>query len=403
MNRDNEMDFSQRNTAIDILRAVTMLLMIFVNDFWSVKGVPKWLEHATNHENFLGLSDAIFPVFLFVVGMSIPFAIERRYSKGLSDLSTLGHILSRTFTLLLMGIFTASTEARLSSEMGMPLHVYRTLMVIAFFMIWNIYPRTKEPIRHLYTALQVVGVLILIYLAYIYRDASGGYLRASWWGILGIIGWTYLVCSLIYLFVRNNIKYIFYFWLAFIVLCMIRSTHGLIPREANIINDLLSAMHIRSVGNNALTMGGILFSLLIVKYSYIENWKKATFIIGSVAALLLATVISNNFWIMSKLRVTPTCVFACTAAAIGTYGLIQIAVAFGKEKWFNIIKAGGTATLTCYIIPYFMYAVFWGFLSFSLPDWMKTGAVGLLKCMIFAIICILMAAVMERFKIKLKR
>ena len=31
----NKMDFSQRNVSIDILRALTMLVMIFVNDFWT--------------------------------------------------------------------------------------------------------------------------------------------------------------------------------------------------------------------------------------------------------------------------------------------------------------------------------------------------------------------------------
>ena len=44
--------------------------------------------------------DIVFPCFLFAVGMSIPYAIERRYAKGFSAESTLGHILSRTFALL---------------------------------------------------------------------------------------------------------------------------------------------------------------------------------------------------------------------------------------------------------------------------------------------------------------
>ena len=38
-----------------------MLLMIFVNDFWTVKGVPHWMQHAKTNEDFLGLSDVVFP------------------------------------------------------------------------------------------------------------------------------------------------------------------------------------------------------------------------------------------------------------------------------------------------------------------------------------------------------
>ena len=40
-----EKDISQgRNLAIDMLRALTMTLMIFVNDFWKVHDVPQWME-----------------------------------------------------------------------------------------------------------------------------------------------------------------------------------------------------------------------------------------------------------------------------------------------------------------------------------------------------------------------
>ena len=95
--------YSRRNLAIDMLRALTMFIMIFVNDFWKVHDVPHWLEHAVYGEDFMGLADIVFPCFLFAVGMSIPYAIERRYAKGFSAESTLGHILSRTFALLVMG------------------------------------------------------------------------------------------------------------------------------------------------------------------------------------------------------------------------------------------------------------------------------------------------------------
>ena len=37
--------FTKRNEAIDMLRGLTMLLMVFVNDLWSVGGVPHFLEH----------------------------------------------------------------------------------------------------------------------------------------------------------------------------------------------------------------------------------------------------------------------------------------------------------------------------------------------------------------------
>jgi len=70
---------------IDIFRAITMLLMIFVNDLWSLTGVPAWMEHARADQDFLGFSDIVFPCFLFIVGMAIPYAIRNRISKGESN------------------------------------------------------------------------------------------------------------------------------------------------------------------------------------------------------------------------------------------------------------------------------------------------------------------------------
>ena len=39
------MNIQQRIASIDITRAVTMLLMIFVNDLWTLRNIPSWLGH----------------------------------------------------------------------------------------------------------------------------------------------------------------------------------------------------------------------------------------------------------------------------------------------------------------------------------------------------------------------
>ena len=391
-------DFSQRNTAIDILRALTVLLMIFVNDFWSIKGVPQWMRHAAQGEDFLGLADVVYPVFLFVVGMSIPYAFENRIRKGYSDISTIGHILSRTFALLIMGAFTEQSLVRLSPDVPIIMPVFKVLMVVGFFLIWNAYPKTDKPIRYLYTALQILGALLLIYMAYIFRDREGGYFKGSY-GILGSIGWAYLFCAFIYLFVRNSVPKIFLFWLGLLIYCMARSKQ-LIPREANILSDLMGIARVGS--STVLTMGGVLFSLLIVKYSHLEVRKKVIYLISLVAIVLIAAYISHQFWIVAKLGATPPWILYSSAITIGVYGLLHWAVSSGKANWFNIIKAGGTATLSCYVMPYFLQSIFYRFIPISLPAWMKTDICGLIKCFVWALLCILITALLERNKIKLK-
>jgi hypothetical protein len=72
-----------------------------------------------------------------------------------------------------------------------------------------------------------------------------------------------------------------------------------------------------------------------------------------------------------------------------------------KENWFTVIKAGGTSTLTCYLIPYFIYNLV-AIYDLSLPDGLKTGMVGILKSLLFALLVIWITSVLGKMKIKLK-
>ena len=73
---------NKRNLSIDIFRALTMVLMVAVNDVWTVLDTPKWILHTATMEDGMGLSDIVFPMFLFAMGMSVPYALENRYNKG---------------------------------------------------------------------------------------------------------------------------------------------------------------------------------------------------------------------------------------------------------------------------------------------------------------------------------
>lgn len=192
--------FARRNVSIDMLRGLTMLLMVFVNDLWSVGGVPHFLEHFQVSEDGMGVADVVFPMFLFAMGMSIPYAIERRFAKGFSGESTLGHILSRTLALVLMGVFIVNSEHDFTSTAGYGLDMYRLLMAAGFFLGWNQYGAENKVKKWL----RALGVAILAFLAFTYRTPDGGYMQARWWGILGIIGWTYCFCAVAYLLLRKK-------------------------------------------------------------------------------------------------------------------------------------------------------------------------------------------------------
>ena len=72
----------RRVLAIDAFRGLTILAMIFVNTLEDVQGMPSWLYHTPENSDGLTFPDLVFPAFLFIVGMSIPFATAQRLAAG---------------------------------------------------------------------------------------------------------------------------------------------------------------------------------------------------------------------------------------------------------------------------------------------------------------------------------
>jgi predicted acyltransferase len=72
----------KRVLTIDIMRGLTLFLMLFVNDLYT-PNVPSWLVHTDADYDGMGLADWVFPGFLFMVGMAVPFAIQSRFKKGI--------------------------------------------------------------------------------------------------------------------------------------------------------------------------------------------------------------------------------------------------------------------------------------------------------------------------------
>ncbi|MGN0213890.1 MAG: hypothetical protein ACI4AH_03665 [Muribaculaceae bacterium] len=401
--------FAKRNLAIDMLRAITMFTMIFVNDFWKIHDVPHWLEHAAIGEDFMGLADVVFPCFLFAVGMSIPYAIERRYAKGLSAESTMGHILLRTLWLIVMGCFIGNSEKRVAADSLYPIGVYWLLMVVGIVCVWNNYPKPTTVLRkRLIVAARCVGAAVLIFLVLTFRNPQGG-VFSPYSSILGLIGWTYLVCAVTYFFCRNNVKAIAIAWGVFVCISLLetplRECYGGKPLlwlgENNFLNGMLGILHIGNGSLVLLSMSGMLLSLLGARVAQRSwQWKMRSALAVSVLFVLLA-VVAHQFWIVGKIEATPVWVFYIIAISVSLYMLLDCLVQAGVTKWFALIKPAGTATLTVYLMPYVFYAMS-SLTGVVLPDWLTHGLLGIANCLMFSLVVILVTGILERMHIKLK-
>ncbi len=393
-------DFSGgRNGAIDMLRGMTMFLMVAVNEFWTVLDVPHWLCHTETYEDGMGLSDIVFPMFLFAMGMSIPYAIERRYAKGLSGESTLGHIISRSFALLVMGVFTVNGGSNFAPVLGYGRAVYYLIMLLGFFLIWNQYPKDFRWKK----GLVALGAACLVFLALTYRTKDGGLLHASWWGILGLIGWAYLFCATLYVFCRKRLLALPLVWLSLVVVNAVtsglRDGSTLIAPD-NIITNFAGALHLGEGSGPLMAMGGMLLSLCDMSLRSRPGWQRAALGLVAAFAFLSLGTLSHRWWITSKnLGTLPWC-FYVTALSVALYTLLRLLEEHGITRWFAPFRPAGTATLTVYMMPY-IFLVLWIVVSPSIPQWLS-GWVGVLKCALFSLLCIWMAQLFVKMGVKLK-
>ena len=386
---------SNRLKSIDILRALTMLLMIFVNDLWTLKEIPDWLGHTAADEDGMGLADVVFPAFLFIVGLSIPHAIRARLKKGDSKLQVFRHIIERSLALLIMGVFMVNLENIDRENLLYSRVLWQILMTSAFFLIWNMYTRPVFGRLNPWY-LKGLGWAILLFLAITYTGRGHGetqWMRFHWWGILGLIGWGYLLSALVYLLLGNRPGWIS---LVLLVLILLNINEFITPFK-------FTVKLVVSASNYALVMGGVVVTSVMIYLKENERMQYLLpFLLAFAAVLMLFGYLSRPAWGISKILATPSWTTICAGiTALGFAAMYLLADKAEQYRWAGIIEPAGSMTLTCYLVPYFVYA-FRTMFHIQLPESLTTGAIGIVKSLLFALLIIQLTGLLGKFKIKLK-
>jgi heparan-alpha-glucosaminide N-acetyltransferase len=385
---------SQRLHSIDAFRALTMLTMIFVNDVSGVSNIPAWIEHVKAADDGLGFADTVFPAFMFIVGLSIPFALGKRILQQKPFAKTFLYILARSLALIVMGFFHVNLESY-SAAAPIPYALWEILITVSFFLIWLDYPETmKRSLRYTLTGL---GVALLVLMAALYKGGDAEHphwMQPEWWGILGIIGWAYLVCATLYLLVKGSFAWLAGFLAAFLAINIATHAH-VMPFSIPIIED----------GNSeALVMGGAvissLYTLMAAKNKTSRVWLLFALLgIGAIAAGFILRPYTDG---ISKIRSTPAWVLICSGISILMFeAMIWLVDVKGRQGWYRIIRPAGTSTLTCYLVPYLLYSIFI-LVHFHFPEVLSEGIGGILRSIAMAFIVILITGVLERARIRLK-
>ncbi len=388
----------KRILSIDIFRGLTIFLMVFVNDLAGVSHIPAWMKHVAADVDGMTFVDVVFPAFLFIVGMAIPFAVQQRLSKQ-DAWAFWRHVFQRTIGLLILGVYMVNSEEMNVKANLIPKWIWAPALYGAAVMIWNNYPKRESGnTSNIAKALKGVGWLILIALYFLYRKGEVGHLSGmttSWWGILGLIGWAYLLSIVVYVGTGQNKLGVL---VGFIGLGLLYI--GIRIEVPFLVNSWVGSQS-GHLAHSLIVLSGIFCALLMANGEEQENHsKKVRNMLLWGLVLLTLGFLSDPIEGISKIRATPSWTFYCAGICSILYPLIYwLADVQGISKWASFLQPAGKNPLLTYIIPPFLY----GILGFSfLPAFMNMGGVGLLKSITFSLLVLLAARWLTQKGILLK-
>ncbi len=391
---------NNRIYSIDIMRGLTLVLMLFVNDLY-MPGVPAWLGHRAASFDGMGLADWVFPGFLFMVGMAIPYSIGNRIAKGENILTIIRHIFIRSVSLLIIGVLMLNS-GRVNQEFtGMSETLWSILMYLGVFLIWNKYRETDSNFFTI-AGLKLAGIALLVFLVFKFRSGqmvNNGSLITGWWGILGLIGWGYLVTALIYLFVRDNIRGTTIALLFFLALNIL-SKLGLL----DFLKPVQPVLGVIIEGNVPfIVISGLLGTLILKKLS--ADYRKIIITITIIGIFyILAGFFLRKWFIISKIQATPSWGFICNGISMILFALLYWIIDIRKiKKWTFFLKPAGENSLTTYLAPDIVYYLIWStgipiliYKQSDIPLVVVAGSVA------WALLMVGLTALLVKFNIKLR-
>ena len=382
-----------RILAIDAFRGVTIPVMIFVNTLAGVRGMPAWMEHAPADADAMTFPDVVFPAFLFIVGMSMPFAMAQRQAAGHTAAQRWRHVLTRAAGLLVLGVFMVNAEDGYNeAAMGMSIHLWSLLFYGCAMLVWA-FNRFEN--RTLSLALRAAGVGGLVALALAFRGGADGSLRLApqWWGILGLIGWAYLYSAAAWELARARILPL----VALVLACTgLYAAAHVAPSSA--LLQLLDAQAENAV-HTSIALCGMVTSLIFFGQGRGKPFRDALLLALTLTAIAF---LLRPWFKISKIYATPSWALYSSAICVLLFAALYWVVDLRRiSGWVALVRPAAANPLLVYIIPYIVYALM-QLLHLALPDVLGSGWPGFLWALVYAIFVMALAAGLNRLHFKLQ-
>jgi heparan-alpha-glucosaminide N-acetyltransferase len=393
---------SSRVLSIDIFRGLTMAVMIFVNALAGVPGLPWWTYHAHANEDVMTYVDMVFPFFLFIVGMSLPLSVAQRLKRDPSLSALWLHLVLRSASLIGLGLILANAEKADASRMGISGNLWAVLGLLSAALYLNVYPPSKRfPAYSL--ILRGIGLAGVVILFAIFRrtthSGSVAWIDPSYPEILGLIGFSYLAVSFLYIPTRRW-KWTPAIWfLAMLGLCIV-STAKLITGP----NRWPIYFWPFSNGSMAcIVMAGVVTSQIFLGADRRPNPKRAMSIATGFGILVLIAGWVCTPLGISKIRATPTWSLYSIGASVLLFTVLYwICDVKRVTTWAFPVRAAGANTLLTYLLPDLWYFLFAAMGVTYLDTHLAIGWPAVVKTIAFTVVMLGLALALTKAKVRLQ-
>lgn len=387
--------YNQRIISIDAFRGITIFIMIFVNELASIANVPQWMKHMPADADAMTFVDLVFPSFLFIVGMSIPFAFNARLLKGDSPKIIWTHTLKRALALIIIGVYMVNAEYGYDeSKMFITPAFWGLLAYSMPIPIWNKYPKTFPKLTK--NILQYGGMLVLTALYFLYVQDTGAVgITPKWWGILGLIGWAYLITVVYYWLVNGKLPAMIVFLFVCLIANVLNLTEGAFVQEIGWLSFIAGHMT-----HATLVVAGVVISLLFFECALSEkvNWK----VIGFALFFFLTGYLLRPYYEVSKIRGTPSWILysagICTLLFYFLYWLMEIKKI---TKWSEFFMPAAANPLLIYILPGIIYYFNLALGIKIIPVYLSSGVPRIIWSLVFSTIMLFVMRIFNKYKIQL--
>ncbi len=393
---------SPRLASIDILRGLSMTLMVFVNELAGVKGLPWWNYHMKANVDAMTYVDMVFPLFLFIVGLSMPLATASRLRRKPSLAALWMHVVLRTASLLTLGLILANVDAGDASRMLLSPSVWAILALIGAALFLNDYGASGDHGKF-HRGLRISGLLLVVVMLALFRHVPepgrSSWLDFSYPEILGLIGYTYFAVATLYIATRR------WRWApAVLFVGMMALNVGSAAGWLRFPQKL--PYYVWPLGNGsfaAIVLAGVVTSLIFVGSH--RSWtlrRKITL------GMSFGVVSIFTGWMLvplgiSKIRATPTwSLFSVGAAILIFTGIYWTCDVQKRTSWALPFRPAGSNTLTTYLLPDLWSYVLAAAGIHFFETHFTYGWVGAVRCVVFTAFILALSGHLTQWRVRLR-